>query len=36
MTNEALGLMLFSMAFLWGGLVLAIIHLMRHPDQEDD
>ena len=36
MTNEALGLMLFSMAFLWGGLVLAIIHLMRNPDQEDD
>lgn len=33
MTNEALALMLFSMAFLWGGLILAIIHLVKNPDE---
>lgn len=36
MSNQALFLMVFSMVFLWGGLAMAIIHLLRHPDHEDD
>lgn len=36
MNTDALVLMIFSIAFLWGGLSLAIIHLMRNPDPTDD
>lgn len=36
MNKEALLLMLFSIAFLWGGFVLALIHLYRHPDDDAD
>lgn len=36
MNTDALALMIFSILFLWGGLVLAIIHLMRNPDQPED
>lgn len=36
MNSDAIALMIFSILFLWGGLVLAIIHLMRNPDQPDD
>lgn len=34
MHKEALLLMLFSIAFLWGGFALALIHLYQHPDEE--
>lgn len=36
MNSDAIALMIFSILFLWGGLVLAIIHLMHNPDQPDD
>jgi hypothetical protein len=29
MTTSAVVLMIFSMAVLWGGLVVAIVHLLR-------
>lgn len=36
MNKEALLLMLFSIAFLWGGFIVALVHLYRHPDEESD
>lgn len=35
MQVDALILMVLSMLFLWGGLVAAIVHLAKHPEQED-
>lgn len=35
MQTDALIMMVLSMVFLWGGLIAAIIHLARHPDEED-
>lgn len=32
MTTSALILMVISMVLLWGGLIVAIIHLMKNPD----
>lgn len=32
MNTSALVLMIVAMALLWGGLILAIIHLMKNPD----
>ena len=29
-------MMVISMVFLWGGLALSIMHLMRHPEEADD
>ena len=29
-------MMVISMVFLWGGLALSIMHLMRHPEEVDD
>ena len=34
MNKEALLLMLFSITFLWGGLIVALVHLYRHPDED--
>lgn len=34
MNTSALIVMLLSMAFLWGGLLLAIYHLLQHPDKD--
>lgn len=32
MNTSAIALMILSIVSIWGGLVLAIIHLMKHPD----
>lgn len=32
MNSSAIALMVFAMVTVWGGLILAIIHLARHPD----
>lgn len=32
MNTSAIVLMALSMLLIWGGLVLAIIHLVKHPD----
>jgi hypothetical protein len=34
MTSSAIVMMILSIVLLWGGLAAAIIHLMRHPDEE--
>lgn len=36
MNSYALFMMIFSMIFLWGGLLLSIRHLMKHPEAADD
>ncbi len=36
MNSSALIMMIIAIGLLWGGLVLSIIHLMRHPEQKDD
>lgn len=36
MNTSALIMMIFSMVFLWGGLLLAIRHLVKHPEAMDD
>ncbi|WP_169391912.1 MULTISPECIES: methionine/alanine import family NSS transporter small subunit [Psychrobacter] len=32
MNSSAIVLMMVSILLVWGGLVMAIIHLMKHPD----
>lgn len=34
METSAIIMMVISIAILWGGLILALIHLSRHPDEE--
>ena len=34
MNTSALVMMLIAIVLLWGGLALAIIHLIKHPDEE--
>lgn len=34
MNNSAIFMMILSIVLLWGGLLAAIIHLIRHPDEE--
>ncbi len=36
MNTSAIIMMIISMVFLWGGLVLSIIHLIRHPEELED
>lgn len=36
MNTSAIVMMIISMVFLWGGLILSILHLMRHPEEVDD
>lgn len=36
MNTSAIVIMIISILFLWGGLVLSMLHLMRHPEQLDD
>jgi hypothetical protein len=36
MNTSALIMMTIAIVLLWGGLVLATIHLIRHPDELDD
>jgi len=35
MNTSAIIMMAISILFLWGGLILAILHLMRHPESLD-
>lgn len=36
MNTSAMIMMIISMVLLWGGLVLATVHLVKHPDEEDN
>ncbi len=36
MNTSAIIMMIISILFLWGGLILSIIHLMRHPEEADE
>ncbi len=36
MNTSAIIMMIISIVFLWGGLLLAILHLTKHPEQADD
>ena len=35
MNTSAIVMMIISMVFLWGGLILSILHLMKHPEELD-
>lgn len=34
MNTSAIVMMVISMLLLWGGLLLAILHLVQHPDTD--
>ncbi len=36
MNTSAIIMMVLSMLFVWGGLVLSILHLMKNPEELDD
>ena len=36
MNTSAIIMMVISMLFVWGGLVLSILHLMKNPEELDD
>lgn len=36
MNTSAMIMMVLSVVLLWGGLILAIIHLTNHPDEPED
>ncbi|OTG64315.1 methionine/alanine import family NSS transporter small subunit [Acinetobacter silvestris] len=36
MNTSAIVMMIISMLFLWGGLLMAIFHLVKHPESLDD
>ncbi len=36
MNTSSIVMMIISMLFLWGGLVLSILHLMKHPEELDE
>lgn len=33
MNTSAIVMMVISIVFLWGGLALAILHLIKHPEE---
>lgn len=35
MNTSALIMMIIAIVLLWGGLILATIHLVKNPDEED-
>lgn len=35
MNTSALIMMIISIVLLWGGLVLAMLHLSKHPENDD-
>lgn len=35
MNNSAIVMMIISIVFLWGGLILAVLHLLKHPETQD-
>jgi hypothetical protein len=36
MNNLAITMLLISVILLWGGLILATIHLIKNPDEAED
>lgn len=36
MNTSALFMMIISVTLLWGGLILAMLHLSKHPDEAED
>ena len=36
MNTSAIVMMVISIVFLWGGLILSILHLMKHPEELDE
>ncbi|ENX26309.1 methionine/alanine import family NSS transporter small subunit [Acinetobacter lwoffii] len=36
MNTSALIMMIISIVLLWGGLVLAVIHLVKNPEEPED
>ncbi|SPL71150.1 methionine/alanine import family NSS transporter small subunit [Acinetobacter stercoris] len=36
MNTSAIIMMVISMLFVWGGLFLSIVHLMKHPEELDE
>lgn len=36
MTTPAIIMMIIALLLVWGGLVAAIIHLRRHPEEADE
>ena len=36
MNTKAIIMMIISMVFLWGGLALSILHLMKNPEALDE
>lgn len=34
MNTSAIVMMVISIVFLWGGLALAVLHLMKHPEED--
>lgn len=36
MNSSALMMLIISIVLLWGGLVLAMIHLIKNPDEQDN
>lgn len=36
MNTSALMMMILSIVLLWGGLILATIHLIQNPDEAED
>ena len=36
MNTAALMMLMISTVFLWGGLLLSLLHLWKHPDQSDE
>ncbi|MCK9517129.1 MAG: methionine/alanine import family NSS transporter small subunit [Ottowia sp.] len=36
MSSAAVWMMLVAMATVWGGLVLSVLHLMRHPEEPEE
>ncbi|WP_084611475.1 methionine/alanine import family NSS transporter small subunit [Tomitella biformata] len=35
MSTSAIVMMIVALTMLWGGLILSILHLRRHPDEEE-
>ena len=36
MNTSAIVMMIISIVFLWGGLILSILHLVKNPEELDD
>ena len=36
MDTSAIVMMIIAMITIWGGLLAAIVHLMRHPEEPDE